>query len=369
MASTQAAEPILEKSIIGSDTPNAQQKALWKDGMISGYQRLFDDFAVWTRFVPVETVDYESWSQWVFSHNQADANALEPHPHIVGTAFTLSSVEEPTVQNLAMSGYGIRNHIPAGYWRFRKGPEDPVGRIRDIHLTKWTDWFAAQSLADLVKSFVITADDGAFDNYIDNGTGGNHATYLFNMVQPDNGYRFDEADGDPLNFFTDMSIVMNSQHTIRSLSGSIPMKSERSIIITDDITLGKIKKKFINDEVYWDRVNIGSGISVPEVGGFTFLSDNAALGGISATYNGAGSTTGFGICFQPAAVPFYAKQYFLGAEGWDNVSLPNEPAGFGLEAYLDNMREGDKELLTQAYFKNVLLRPDELFVLGNLRDN
>jgi hypothetical protein len=144
------------------------------------------------------------------------------------------------------------------------------------------------------------------------------------------------------------------------------MKSERSVIITDQITLGKIKKKFINDEVYYDRVNIGSGFTVPEVGGFTFLADDAALGGLSATYNGA-TAYGFGICFQPAAVPFYAKQYFLGAEGWSQVSLPNEPAGFGLETYLDNMREGDKEVLYQAYFKNVLLRPDELFVLGNMR--
>jgi len=366
MPSTQSTEPILETSVVGSDTPNAQQAALWKSGIMDAYQQTFDDFAVWTRFIPVETVDYESWEQWVFQNNQADGNSLDPHPHIVGTTFPLSSVEEPTVQNVAMGGYGMRVHVPAGYWRFRKGPENPIGRLRDITLTNWTDWFAAQSLSDIAYGFTITADGGEYDDYIDNGTGGVHATYNFNMAQPDDTYRFDEADGDPLNFFTDLSIVMNSQHKIRSLSGSIPMKSERSVIITDGITLGKIKKKFMNDEVYFDRVNIGSGISVPEVGGFTFLADDAALGGLNPTYNGA-SAKGFGICFQPAAVPFYAKQYFLGAEGWSTVSLPNEPAGFGMETYVDNMREGDIEFLYQAYFKNVVLKPDELFMLGNMR--
>lgn len=366
MPSTQATEPILETSVVGSDTPNSQAKALWESGMMAAYTRLFDDFAVWTRFIPVETVDYESWTQWVFSHSQADANTLDPHPHIVGTAFELTSVEEPTIQNLAMGGFGNRFHIPAGYWRFRKGPEDPVGHVRNNTLTNWTDWFAKQAMSDIVNDFTITADAGEYDNFIDNGTGGVHATYLFNMFQPDTGYRFDEADGDPLNFFIDVANAIDSQKDIRSLSGTIPMRADRCLIITDKMTLGKIKKKFVNDETYFDKVNIGSGISVPETGGFTFIADNAALGGLSKTYNGA-TAKGFGIVFQPSAVPFYSKQYFLGAEGWNQLSLPNEPAGFGLEYYVDSMREGDIELLYQAYFKNVLMRPDEFAVLGNMR--
>ena len=365
MASTQETQPLLEKSVIGSDA-NLRLSKFAQVGMKETYQRLYDDFALLTKFVPVETVDYETWEQWIYQNNQSDGNTLEPHPHVVGTSFPLSSIEEPNIQQFAMSGYGNHIHIPAGYWRFRKGPEDPIARAREITLGQWNDFFSAKVITDLVYDFTITADAGEFDAYIDNGTGGAHATYKFLMAQPDVGYEFDETDGDPLNFFLDVAACINSQHKIRSLSGSVPMKSSRCVVILSELALAKIKKKFANDKLYFDRVSIGNGITVPEVGGFTFLSDDAALGALSKTYNGTALTTGFGLVFQPSRVPFYAKQYFLGAKGWNNITLPNPTTGFGMEYYLNSMREGDVELLYQAYFKTVLMRPDELMVLGNL---
>lgn len=366
MASTQESEPLLEKSIIGSDSP-FRLKAFKLQGMMDAYQRLWDDFSVLGKFVPVETVDYETWEQWVYQNNQADQNTLEPQQHRIGTRFPLTSIEAPTVQQVAMGGYANSFHIPAGYWRFTKGPQDPVSRARDIILTSWNDWFAAKVITDLVNDFTITADAGEFDAYFDNATGGVHAANHYLMAQPDVGFEFDEQNGDPVNFFTDLSIVINSQHKIRGLAGSIPMRSDRCVVLTDQITLGKIKKKFVNDKIYYDRVDAFSGgFTVPEIGGFTFIADNAALGGITATYNGTASTTGFGIVFQPARLPFYAKQYFLGATGWNRITPPNMQTNFGMEYYYDEMREGDLELLFQAYFKTVLMAPDEFCVLGNL---
>jgi len=366
MASTQETAPLLEKSVAGSDIPNAQLAGLRKSGMIDAYQRLVDDFTVWTRFIPVETVGYETWEQWIYQNHQSDSNTLDPHPHVVGTAFPMSSIEEPSITQVAMGGYANRVPIPAGYWRFRKGPEDPIARVREIQLVNWVDWFASRSMTDITNDFTTATDDGSYDDYLDNATGGYNSTVTFNQVQLDSGYEFD-TDGDPLNFFLDLATVINSQHKIRSLSGRIPMRASNCVVLTDEITLGKIKKKFVNDEIYYDRVNIGDGIRVPEAGGFTFLADDAALGGVSATWNSSASTKGFAVVFQPSRVPFYAKQYFLGAEGWDRISVPNSTIGFGLETYVDKIREGNVELLFQAYFKNVILRPDELFVLGNLR--
>jgi hypothetical protein len=137
MASTQNVLPELEKSIVGSDFPYAQLKALRQTGMIAEYQRLNDRDAVWTRFLPIDTVDYETWEQMVFQNDQLDQNVLEPHPHVVGTDFPLSSIEEPTIRQYAMGGYANRIHIPAGYWRFRKGPENAIARARRITLSKW----------------------------------------------------------------------------------------------------------------------------------------------------------------------------------------------------------------------------------------
>jgi len=366
MPATTETPPTLEASVLGADYPYSQLAAFRPTAMIDSYQQLTDYYSITPRFVPVETVDVETWEQWVFQHDQADANMLKPQPHVVGTDFPLVSIEDPYPRKYAMGGWANRIHIPAGHWRFQRGPEDPVVRARRITLSKWIEHFSTNIMTDLVNNFTITADGGEFDSYLDNATGGNHATYLFNMLQPDDNYSFDEADGDPISFFLDFAKVVRNQSEMRSLSGQIPMDPSRMVVITDGITLAAIQKKLAYNKIYYNTVSIGGGFSVPELGGFTFLSDNYAFGQLEKTYNGA-TTKGFALAFDASNVPFYARQYFLGAEGWSRITAPN--VGYGMEYLVDSQREGSFEVLYQAYNKAVVSRPDELFVLGNLRAN
>jgi hypothetical protein len=367
MPSTQTTSPLLEKSIVGSDE-YGRLKAFWPEGMIDAYQQLQDFFSVWTRFIPTQTVDYEVWTQWIYQNSQQDANKLQPENHMIGTAFPLASLEEPYPREVSVGGYANRIHIPAKYWRFHKGPDDPILHAREILLTAWIDFFAEKAGTDITNDYTSTTDGGEYDSYLGNATGGYNTTQGYNQVTLDSGYEFD-ADGDPVNFFTDLATVINAQGGIRGLNGRIPMRASECQIITDSITLGRIKKKFINDKIYYDRVTLGEGFTVPEVGGFTFMADDAALLTLSKTFNGSASTKGFGLLFMPRRVPFYSKQYFLGAKGWTQMSTPNADIPYGMETYFDNMREGDIELLFQSQFKNVVLRPDEMFILGNLRAN
>ena len=66
-------------------------------------------------------------------------------------------------------------------------------------------------------------------------------------------------------------------------------------------------------------------------------------------------------------MPFYARQYFLGADGWSKMTAPT--VGYGMEYLVDSQREGSYEVLYQAYNRAVVSRPDELFVLGDMRAN
>ena len=132
MPATTETPPTLEASFAGADYPNAQLAAFRPDAMIDAYQRLVDYYAIIPRFVPTQTVDEETWTQWIFQNDQSDANMLKPQPHVVGTDFPLVSIEDPAPRKFAMGGWGNRIHIPAGHWRFKRGPEDPIVRARRI---------------------------------------------------------------------------------------------------------------------------------------------------------------------------------------------------------------------------------------------
>jgi len=367
MPATTETPPTLETSIVGADYPNSQLAVFRPDAMIDAYQQLVDYYAITPRFVPVQTVDEETWTQWVYQNDQSDANMLKPQPHVVGTDFPLVSMEDPAPRKYSMGGWANRVHIPAGHIRFNRGPEDPIVRARRITVSKWIEHFATNIMNDLVDNFTIDADGGEFDAYMDNATGGNHATNLYNMVQPDDDYRFDEPDGDPISFFLDFAKVVRNQSEMRDMSGLITMDPSRMVIITDGITLASLQKKLAYNKIYYNLVSIGGGFQVPELGGFTFLPDNYAFAKLDKTYNGNANTKGFGLAFDAGNVPFYARQYFLGADGWSKMSTPN--IGYGMEYLVDGQREGSYEVLYQAYNRAVVSRPDEMFVLGNLRAN
>jgi hypothetical protein len=223
-------------------------------------------------------------------------------------------------------------------------------------------------MTDITNDFTTATDDAAYDaQFNGQATGGYNSTVLYNQIQPTNGYRFDEIDCDIVGFFLDLAKVIENQSDLRSLNGDITMNTENCVFITDGRTLANIHRKLVANEIYYDRVSINGGFRVPELGGFTFVKDNKALSQLSKTWNSVGTTKGFGIVFDAGNVPFYAKQYFLGAQGWARLANAGASSGFGLEYFVDPLREGDVEVLYQAYFKAIVERPDELFVLGNLR--
>jgi len=323
---------------------------------------------------PVETLNDESFLYEIHTPPGSDSGKKFPAVYQFGAQVPSITVSEITTGSGFITGRAFKTMVsPRGQNSF-----NGVSRIKK-HMLNWCgDWIEKKVYQDITgdtlssgTSTVTWADSGVFDTFLDTNMNGGYCssggtTDMICIGQVD-GYEWDANNGDPIDDFTRIAMIMKNQMKVQGTSDTtITMNPSTSVALLDSISMGALYRYLRDDGIYYDKVGLDA-ITVPSLFGLTFRPADRGLP--TGTVDIGNVSTGYGLClmYDTTDVPFKGYQYFL--DNWHGWSRGGTVSGWDFMTKSQFVPEGEGEFEANMHLSinNKVWYPKKLVLYGGFR--